>query len=72
MCSVYSCKLIYRRGSILRDRGALFQIINFIRLTVSREEKAFAKTMRTYAICAIRAKPIYKRQRRSLVREDVN
>jgi hypothetical protein len=35
-------------------RRSSFQIINFIGLTASREEKAFSITMLTYAICAKR------------------
>jgi hypothetical protein len=41
-------------------RGSLFQIITFIELDASLEEKAFPITMYTYAICAIRTLDKYE------------
>jgi hypothetical protein len=51
---------LYRRVALLSETHLkphekfLFQIIAFIGLAASREEKVFPITMQTYAICGIR------------------
>jgi hypothetical protein len=56
MSSINRCKtwLCSQRHISNPTRGSSFQIITFIGLTASREEKVFPINMETYAICAIR------------------